>query len=334
MTLSFPNNPSLNQRFIFNDFVYTWNGSKWITGPTKNNFIASEYTDLFSETQETFITLDTKRYNFFDITTSNTSANLLKNTQNFSNSSTWTSYGVSIVDNAIYDPIYGKLSADSFIETNGHTTDKYIIQSFSFNSGTTYTMSIYAKAIGSRYISLLLPSAAFGSDYSSIFNLSDGTYWMNTSATSGGATATITPIINGWYRCTFTATATNTSNAIVQYRITNSPTTTASYTGDGVSGLYLWGAQMEVGSTASKYKQVDANPYYNVFLTNTSVYDKILVKSTIGGSNTIEWHTSPNNIIWSTGVAPTMIQNKINIIEFQKFKDQWYGYVLVNDVNI
>lgn len=334
MALTFPETPSLNERFIYNDKVYTWTGTKWATGPIGNKLISGEYRNIYYETQETFVTLDTYRYNFFDITTSNTSANLLKQTQVLSNNTSWTRYGGSIVDNTNYDPVYGQLTADSFIETNGHTTEKYMIQTASFTSGTRYTTSVYAKAIGSRHLALIFPDTAYGVFYIAYFNLSAGTYTMNTNATSGGAVATITPLLGGWYRCTFSATATTTASGNLQLRLLNNSTNTNNYTGDGVSGVCLWGAQFEIGSTASKYKRITTYPYYNLILSNSSVYDKILVKLNVGGTNTIEWNTIPYNIIWSEGVAPTIIQSKIIMIEFQKFKDQWYGYVLTKNVNI
>ncbi len=516
MSLTFPDTPSLNERFIYNDKIYTWNGTKWVTGPIGNKLISGEYRNIFYENQETFVTLDTQRYNFFDITTitpnllvntqdfsngswvknngsittnttvdpvygeltadsfietngnalqknitqsfsfvsgtrytmsihakaigsrhialifpdsaygsyydayfdlfsgsvtlnanatsggavatitklengwyrctfsatatitsyssiqyrlldsptvinlytgdgvsglylwgaqceissvaspyNNANTNLLKHTQAFSNNFTWTRFGGSIVDNTTYDPVYGQLTADSFIETSGHTTEKYTIQAASFFAGTRYTLSVYAKPIGNRHLSLIFPSTAFGgSFYIAFFDLSTGTSTMNTAATSGGATVTITPAIDGWYRCTFSATAITTVLAEIQYRILNNSINTNNYTGDGVSGLYLWGAQFEVGSTASKYKRVGTTPYYNLFLSNTSVYDKILVKLNVGGLNTVEWNTIPSNIIWSEGTAPTIVQNKIIMIEFQKFKDQWYGYVLTKNVSI
>lgn len=516
MSLTFPDTPSLNETFIYNDKIYTWNGTKWITGPIGNKLISGEYRNVLSENSETFIELDTVRYNFFDITTNNT--NLLIDTQDFSKAS-WIKTNGTITTNTIVDPLYGSLTADSFIETNGSSAEKHVMQSFVFVSGTRYTMSIYAKAIGSRHIALILPDTAYGSFYIAFFNLSAGSFTLNASATSGGATATMTQLENGWYRCTFSATATSTASSFVQYRLLDSPTVinlytgdgvsglylwgaqceigsvaspynnvssnlftdsqnfsgsswtryggtitdnvtydpiygqksadafieinghtaekymfqyknfiagtpytlsiyvkqitgnrnivlilpasaygsnfiasfdltngvynlnsnaisggatatitpvidgwyrctltatatitsndlaqfrmtniypgaSPNYTGDGVSGLYLWGAQFEVGSSATKYKRVVLRPYYNLILTNSSVYDKILVKLNVGGQNTIEWNTIPYNIIWSEGAAPTITQNKIIMIEFQKFKDQWYGYVLTKNVSI
>lgn len=333
MPLIFPNTPTLNQRFSYNDKVYTWNGTKWVTGPIGNKLISGEYRNVYYQSSETFIELDALRYNFFDITTSNVSANLLNNTQTFSNAS-WTKYGGNIADNVTYDPVYGQKTADAFIETNGHTDAKYMVQGFSFVSGTAYTMSIYAKAIGNRHIALILPDVAYGSFYIAFFNLSAGTFTLNANASGGGGVATMTPIIDGWYRCTFTATATITATSDVQYRILNNSANTNNYTGDGISGLYLWGAQTEVGSVASKYKRVATYPYYNLIFKNSSLYDKILIKLNVGGTNTIEWNTIPSNIMWADSIAPTITQNKIQLIEFQKFKDQWYGYTLTKNASI
>ena len=60
---------------------------------------------------------------------------------------------------------------------------------------------------------------------------------------------------NGWYRCSFTFTTASdsaTGSAGIFYYISNSESTT-SFAGDGSSGMYFWGAQMEVGTQVSSF---------------------------------------------------------------------------------
>jgi len=38
--------------------------------------------------------------------------------------------------------------------------------------------------------------------------------------------------------------------------------TSTSYDGDSSSSLFIWGAQFEVGSTASTYHRTEGQPYY------------------------------------------------------------------------
>jgi hypothetical protein len=67
------------------------------------------------------------------------------------------------------------------------------------------------------------------------------------ASTAGtGVTATITSVGNGWYRCSMAVTTTlATSGSGFQIRDAAS--------GDGTTGVYLWGAQAELGNIASPY---------------------------------------------------------------------------------
>lgn len=71
---------------------------------------------------------------------------------------------------------------------------------------------------------------------------------------ASGYTGTITALANGWYRCTATRTYTAT-NTGCRIRVLNADTASRepTFTGDGTSGIYLWGAQLEATAYASSY---------------------------------------------------------------------------------
>ena len=114
----------------------------------------------------------------------------------------------------------------------------------SVTSGNNYTMSIFAKA-GER-TGLRFANAA-ESNAEGRFDLSNGTVtFAGTNTTFVG----IEDYGNGWYRCIISFTA---STTIAQLNLRLMDGSSLSYQGDGTSGLYAWGAQLEQQSYATSY---------------------------------------------------------------------------------
>lgn len=134
----------------------------------------------------------------------------------------------------------GSNYADKLVEDTANNLH-VAYQSCTVTSGQIYTFSIYLKA-GERTKLFLNLSVAFPGASDVAFDLVAGN--------ASGITNTINPVGNGWYRCSITATANATGAANVNLYCY---TTAVSYTGDGTSGLYIWGAQLETGSVATSY---------------------------------------------------------------------------------
>ena len=113
--------------------------------------------------------------------------------------------------------------------------------------------SVYVKAAG-RFKVSLRETTTTGATV--LFDVSSGT--VVSAAGSGPPTGQITPAGNGWYRCTMFLTQASTANRNFRLFVVDDATTTATAsfadrTGDGTSGIYLLGAQLEAGATASSY---------------------------------------------------------------------------------
>ncbi len=166
--------------------------------------------------------------------------NLFTHSEQFDNSAVWALNAATVSANSAVAP-NGTTTADKLIVTNGQTAG-YIIQPTSLVAGVTYTYTVYAKDAGFTSFRLLGQSTAFGSNQTGLYNLTTGV----ASVTSGTPTVSIENVGDGWYRCRMTVTATTTTTDGVQLRI-------SAITGDGTSGIFLWGAQLNVGSLQPYY---------------------------------------------------------------------------------
>ena len=176
--------------------------------------------------------------------------NLQTYSEDFANAA-WIKSNSTITSNTIVPPD-GTLNGDKLVE-NTATAEHFISKSVAVVSGTTYVLSVFAKqAEPNRFLSLLFGGGGFYSGEAATFNLNTGVV----ASTNGTTTATITSVGNGWYRCSTTAVskATGTPSGAERIVLNNSTSSvTFSYTGDGYSGIYIWGAQMEAGAFATSY---------------------------------------------------------------------------------
>ena len=181
-------------------------------------------------------------------------------------------------DNAVYVFANGTATPNTAIAPDGTTTADTLTQTGTganlmfmgghsavvFAAGNTYTYSYYAKAGTYDKLYILLYGSYFnnnGANIAAVFNLTSGT--VNNY---GISRASISTVGNGWYRleATHTATASGSTGSEGQF--------IRFYEGSVPgSTVYTWGAQIELGSSASEYQFNDGSVNIISRLNGTNV---------------------------------------------------------------
>jgi len=190
----------------------------------------------------------------FDEVTYNTASPTIKNnfiySQNQSNVA-WVTQNSVVTANAAIAPD-GTLTASKLVGNNGVTGRKSVYQNKTITANTNYTYSVYLKKAEFDSATIWFdvpgttPFAYQGS--ASLANLTLGTV--------SGSQTSITNVGNGWYRCATTASS-NVSS--VNFQVSQGdPNGVGTPAGNGTSGIFIWGEQLELGNTATIYQPIAA----------------------------------------------------------------------------
>jgi hypothetical protein len=167
--------------------------------------------------------------------------NLALYSEQFDNAA-WTKSGATVTANATTSPD-GYANADKLVEdtsTGGHQ----IQQILTVSAATVYTISVFVKYAGREWIRFTDAQSSNRIHFNTltgVFGTSAGTVIDYNSTTLG----------DGWYKLSLTTTSVGTAYTP---RITLAEADNdVAYTGDGTSGVYIYGAQLEAGAYATSY---------------------------------------------------------------------------------
>jgi hypothetical protein len=184
--------------------------------------------------------------------------NLLLFTEQF-NEAYWNKTNTSIAEDSTEAP-NGSLTADKLIETAVAGTHLIFVTNVSATT-TTFTASVYAKASErSRFRLQARNERSPTGGVNASFNLSDQTFVV-TSFGDGTGVAQIESVGNGWFRCSLSAAVVTAGTTLVFALFLINNAGLINYTGDGTSGLFIWGAQLELGSTVTAYQRVGSTSF-------------------------------------------------------------------------
>jgi hypothetical protein len=243
---------------------------------------------------------DTVRVDYVDgvpmILVEPSATNLLTATQE---ASSWSRTNVSVTSNTTTAPD-GSQTGDTVTRT---AVDADVRQTKAVTSGTSYTMSIFAKAETDNQIQLDFSNSSMGADNVE-FNTRTG------QKVSGSNNYTITELSNGWRRYSFTSTCISSGNTGVLIRIEND------------EPVELWGFQFEEGSVATSYIPHTSGP------TVTRQADELV----ISGSDFTDFFNASEGTFY-VEIQPKNIQENIGFVSGQN-SDSIFLYSNLNSLYV
>ena len=248
--------------------------------------------------------------------------NLLKFSENFDQTANWAISNCNLISNRTTAPDY-TFTGTKLIE-NTATNNHYVYQYVTLTSSTVYTFSVFLKYSDYALIKIVFTNKD-GTMYHANIDLGAMTIVPDTNY--GIAYDCRLYQINGstnWYRVSITAPSGTgaTQSSVSIYLIKTGFST--NYAGDGSSGIYIWGAQLETGYTATSYI-----PSSESFTSRSSTATYINSNGNIASvsSNTSRTQFNPDYLSYSSPLYENSATNLI--LQSENITTSWAADITV-----
>jgi len=245
--------------------------------------------------------------------------NLVTYSEDFSGTG-WT--GATIVSTNVTSSPDGTSTADLvYPSSTGFYRARYI----PITTSGTVTLSAYVKSAGWRYINLSMVATVAAVK----FDLIDNAYNV---VNSNYSNADIHSVGNGWFRIQAACDVATVNGDAFAITFSDDFAGGMYATTSGTSGIYIWGAQLEVGSFPTSYIPTSGSTVIRAAdvasLTNSSIYDTdsfTILNEPFGvsaGSTSLSL-VGPNikrTTVYSTNLSQT------NILNFKKKTDEFWQW--------
>jgi hypothetical protein len=228
--------------------------------------------------------------------------NLLTYSEEFDNAA-WAKSNSTITANTIVAPD-GTLTGDKLVENTANSSHFVISGNISVLANNYYTFSFYSKNGERSFLQVNFSNLTLSGNIWDI-DLTANTITLNQAGAGwSNVTGSITNVGNGWKRITVSGQVGATINSVGADIRLCSASSVNSYAGDGYSGIYIWGAQLEAGTFPTSYIKTEA-----------SQVTRSADSASMTGTNFSDWYRADEGSVYVEANSNKPLNNFLSLVD-------------------